>query len=102
MLLCFNAVDMHVAAILGPGNFSKPLAAFQSNADAEWTSLIEQADVVVIFGGDGTIHRHLSILVELDVPVLVVPSGSGNDFARALGLYSTRDSFSAWQKFRRD
>lgn len=90
---------MHVAAILGPGNVSPPLAAFQRKATAEWTSLIEQADAIVIFGGDGTIHRHLTTLVELDVPVLVVPCGSGNDFARALGLRSIRDSLSAWQRF---
>lgn len=90
---------MHVAAILGPGNSGKALAAFQRKANAEWTSLIEQADAIVIFGGDGTIHHHLSRLLELDVPVLVVPCGSGNDFARALGLKSPKDSLEAWQKF---
>ena len=37
----------------------------------------------MIFGGDGTIHRHLPALVRLQLPVLVVPAGSGNDFARA-------------------
>lgn len=90
---------MHLAAILGPGNTGKSLAAFQRRANAQWTSLVEQADVIVIFGGDGTIHRNLTLLVELDVPVLVVPCGSGNDFARALGLRSLHDSLSAWEKF---
>ncbi|HZQ18022.1 MAG TPA: diacylglycerol kinase family protein [Terriglobales bacterium] len=90
---------MHIAAILGPGNLAKPLAAFQREANADWTSLIEQADVIVIFGGDGTIHHQLKTLVELDVPVLIVPCGGGNDFARALGLRSFRDSISAWNKF---
>ncbi|HST10757.1 MAG TPA: hypothetical protein VLL05_10300 [Terriglobales bacterium] len=32
-------------------------------------------------------------------PVLVVPAGSGNDFARALGLSKATDSLKAWQKF---
>jgi diacylglycerol kinase (ATP) len=31
--------------------------------------------------------------------VLVVPCGSGNDFARALSLHSRRDSVAAWRKF---
>jgi diacylglycerol kinase (ATP) len=31
--------------------------------------------------------------------VLVVPAGSGNDFARALGLRRVRDSLAAWQRF---
>ena len=59
----------------------------------------EQADVVLLFGGDGTVHRHLGQLVRVGVPVLVVPAGSGNDFARALGLRRVRDSLAAWRKF---
>jgi hypothetical protein len=77
---------MRAAAILGPGDVSNTVARFQREAGVRWTSLIEQADAIAIFGGDGTIHRHLSTLVDLNVPVLVVPCGSGNDFARALGL----------------
>jgi len=57
------------------------------------------ADVILILGGDGTVHRHLPQLVELQLPVLVVPCGSGNDFARALGLGTVRDSLGAWRKF---
>ncbi len=58
-----------------------------------------EADAIVIFGGDGTIHRHLEQLVKLRLPVVVVPCGSGNDFARALTLHSIRDSLAAWRKF---
>lgn len=58
-----------------------------------------EADALVIFGGDGTVHRHLPQLAKLRLPVLVVPSGSGNDFARALKLSSIRDSLAAWHKF---
>ena len=61
-----------------------------------------EADVILIFGGDGTIHRHLGALVNLRLPVLVVPAGSGNDLARALGLKSVRDSLAAWHTFRSD
>jgi diacylglycerol kinase (ATP) len=57
------------------------------------------ADAILIFGGDGTIHRHLAQLVKLRLPVLVVPCGSGNDFARALNLRSLQDSLAAWRKF---
>ena len=44
-------------------------------------------------------HRHLAQLVSLRLPVLVVPCGSGNDFARALNLRGVRDSLAAWSKF---
>jgi len=60
-----------------------------------------EADVILVFGGDGTLHRHLGSLVRLGLPVLVVPAGSGNDFARALGIRKVRDSVAAWEKFRR-
>lgn len=63
--------------------------------------MIEQADAAVIFGGDGTVHRNLPALVELQIPVLVVPCGSGNDFARALGIRSVRDAVNAWRVFNR-
>ncbi|MGA9905847.1 MAG: diacylglycerol kinase family protein, partial [Candidatus Sulfotelmatobacter sp.] len=59
----------------------------------------DQVDVILLFGGDGTIHRHLGQLVKLGLPVLVVPAGSGNDFAGALGLRRVRDSIEAWRRF---
>jgi diacylglycerol kinase (ATP) len=91
---------MRAAAILGPGSVSRAMAQFQRLTGAEWTSLIEQADVAVIFGGDGTIHRHLSELVALEIPVLVVPCGSGNDFARALGIRTVRGAIRAWRAYQ--
>lgn len=54
--------------------------------------------MVLLFGGDGTLHRHLAQLVDLQLPVLVVPSGSGNDFARSLGLKNGRDALRAWRQ----
>jgi diacylglycerol kinase (ATP) len=90
---------MYAAAILGPGNFRNNVRKFQQLAGIEWVPSLEQADVAVLFGGDGTVHRHLSSLVNQSVPLLVVPCGSGNDFARALRLRTIQDSLEAWQNF---
>jgi diacylglycerol kinase (ATP) len=90
---------MRAAAILGPGNFRKYVRKFQQLAGIEWVPSPEQADVAVLFGGDGTVHRHLSSFVNKSVPLLVVPCGSGNDFARALRLRTIQDSLEAWQDF---
>ena len=94
---------MRAAAILGPGWSTKDLKRFQKNSDASWLSGLpassNQADAILIFGGDGTVHRHLAQLVKLQLPVLVVPGGSGNDFARALNLRNIRGSLAAWGKF---
>ncbi len=90
---------MRAAAILGPGNVSECLKKFQRVEGVEWTDSVDQVDAVVIFGGDGTVHRHLPTLVSSQLPALVVPRGSGNDFARALKLSMVSDSLNAWRKF---
>jgi diacylglycerol kinase (ATP) len=90
-------------AILGLGCSAEHLKPFQIDSTIQWqigeTTSDQAADVVLIFGGDGTIHRHLNRLVELALPVLIVPAGSGNDFARAMGLRNVKDALAAWQKF---
>src|SRR5579862_5320241 len=94
---------MRAAAILGLGCSPRNLLPFQKSTSAEWQlgmpAASDEVDVVVLFGGDGTVHRHLGQLVRLGLPVLVVPAGSGNDFARALGLKRVRDSLAAWSRF---
>jgi diacylglycerol kinase (ATP) len=97
---------MRAAAILGLGCSPKDLKPFQTDNSVQWQLGMpadrDEADVILLFGGDGTIHRHLAHLERLSLPVLVVPVGSGNDFARALGLRRVRDSLAAWHCFRRD
>src|SRR3984885_6738445 len=97
---------MRPAAVLGLGCSARNLTPFQTDTNVDWRvgmpADADSADVVLLFGGDGTIHRHLSQLVKLGLPVLVVPVGSGNDFARALGLRRVSDSLHAWQNFRRE
>jgi diacylglycerol kinase (ATP) len=94
---------MRAAAIVGLGCSPKTLKPFQTDGSIEWRmgmpASSDEANVILIFGGDGTIHRHLGQLVKLGLPVLVVPAGSGNDFARSLGLNRVRDSLAAWKKF---
>jgi diacylglycerol kinase (ATP) len=94
---------MRAAAIFGLGTSPADLKPFQASSETEWMqglpSATVDADAIVIFGGDGTIHRHLAALVRLQLPVLIVPAGSGNDFARALKLRSMRDSLNVWRDF---
>lgn len=96
---------MRAAAILGLGCSPGDLKSFQNDASVEWQLGMPgpgAADVILLFGGDGTIHRHLGQLVKLGLPVLVVPAGSGNDFASSLGMRSVRDSLAAWRRFCAD
>jgi len=94
---------MRAAAIFGLGTSPAELEIFRAGSSTSWFEGLpaspREADAVLIFGGDGTIHRHLGALVRLGLPVLVVPAGSGNDFARALKLRSAKDSLKAWRNF---
>ncbi len=47
---------------------------------------------VVAVGGDGLIHHSLPALVGTGIVLGIVPSGTGNDFARSLGLPRRRRS----------
>jgi diacylglycerol kinase (ATP) len=59
----------------------------------------ENLQAAVIFGGDGTVHRYLPELHKCKLPVLVVPAGSGNDFAKALGIRNAHVALRAWRDF---
>ena len=94
---------MRAAVIFGLGTSPADLKPFQAGSTTEWLQGLPassiDADAILIFGGDGTIHRHLPALVRLHLPVLIIPAGSGNDFARALKLRSIRDSVRVWRDF---
>jgi diacylglycerol kinase (ATP) len=94
---------MRAAVIFGLGTSPAQLKSFQDGSPPQWQHGLptssSDADAILIFGGDGTIHRHLPALVRLQIPVLILPAGSGNDFARALNLRSMKDSLRVWRDF---
>src|ERR1700688_2289853 len=99
---------MRAAAILGLGCSPRTLKPFRAAPEAygiEWRMGMpvasDQVDVILLFGGDGTVHRHLGQLVKLGIPDLDVPAGDEHDSARSLGLRGVRASLAAGQKFGR-
>ena len=90
---------MRAAVLFAPHVSRKHFQRFR-NAGVEFVdSRLAEADVALIFGGDGAIHRHLPELVRLKIPMLAVPTGSGNDFAQSLGITSVAVALSAWNRF---
>ncbi len=99
---------MRALAILGPKAVERDLAPFRtSGAEITVTENLVQptaqqdTDAVLVLGGDGTVRRQLAALVRLQIPLLVVPAGSANDFARALELPTRALALRAWAKFVR-
>ena len=95
---------MRAVALLGPvareqhvRRFELPGVTLFSGNELDLT---DHPDAALIFGGDGTIHRHLGELALKQIPTLIVPLGSANDFARSIGIETLEKAFAAWRRFR--
>ena len=44
-----------------------------------------EAQGVIAVGGDGLLHNILQVLVPAQIPLAIIPAGTGNDFVRTLG-----------------
>ena len=44
------------------------------------------ADALVVVGGDGMVSLGINLLAQTSIPLAIVPSGTGNDLARGLGI----------------
>ena len=49
----------------------------------------DQIDLVVLAGGDGTMNAAADALLECGLPLGILPTGTGNDLARTLGVPTT-------------
>ena len=94
---------MRALAILGPAAQDKDLDLLKTAGlqVEHWdiTDSRSAADLAVVFGGDGTIHRFLPQLLRAKLPVLLVPYGSGNDLARALNVLSAQTALDLARNF---
>ena len=97
---------MIAAALLHPDVSPKVVDRFRSSGvELKVQDTLENSanySAALIFGGDGTVHRHLAQLHQHKIPTLVVPTGSGNDFAKALGIRSVDIALRAWKQFCSD
>jgi diacylglycerol kinase (ATP) len=78
-----------VLAALRDGGLSPVVLATGSRSDAEKRAADAVADgaaAVVAVGGDGAVHAALQAVAGTATPLAVVPAGTGNDLALALGV----------------
>jgi len=76
-------------------NINHQITEFSASSDEELDfvgkSLLSGFDLVIICGGDGTVSRICHYLINSDVPFLICPIGSGNDFANHLHMSNNLD-----------
>lgn len=80
---------------------SVSVATPEGGADASLARLRHEArrvDAVVVCGGDGIVHLAANVLVGDDVPLGIMPAGSGNDIADVAGM--ARDPREAARQLR--
>jgi diacylglycerol kinase (ATP) len=82
----WKQVQTRLLADAVPHRVSFPLN--ESDSASHVRALLSDGVVtcLIIIGGDGTVHSVLSALVGSDLPVGIIPAGSGNDLVRALGI----------------
>ncbi|GAA4633953.1 bifunctional phosphatase PAP2/diacylglycerol kinase family protein [Actinoallomurus vinaceus] len=56
-----------------------------------------RAAVLGACGGDGTIRAAAGVALDHDLPLLVIPGGTLNHFARALGVHTVADAVAAYR-----
>lgn len=80
------ALPMLLAALRKAGHgitlIDEPSAADATAA----MDAVSAAEAIIACGGDGTVHFTLQSALRLGIPMGIVPAGSGDDAARAIGL----------------
>ncbi len=64
---------------------------FEPSGDpAAWPGLIRgharELDRVVVAGGDGSLNQAVQVLVEVGLPLAIIPAGTANNLARTVGV----------------
>jgi diacylglycerol kinase (ATP) len=59
---------------------------FESLLEVAHAALRSKPDALVVVGGDGMVNLGVNLLAGTRVPLGIVPSGTGNDMARGLGI----------------
>ncbi|CAN5217458.1 diacylglycerol kinase [soil metagenome] len=61
-------------------------SSYRELLDASHAAVAGEPDAFVVVGGDGMVNLGANVTAETGVPLGIIPSGTGNDMARALGI----------------
>lgn len=77
-----------IASLRGMGHEVQPLieADYLSLVESGRAAVATKPDALVVVGGDGMVNLGTNLVGGSKVPLGIVPSGTGNDMARGLGI----------------
>ena len=76
-LLTAKGIDYSLITASSANLLSDSLSRFLSSSKCEG---------VICVGGDGLVHLVLQEVVDRKIPLAIIPAGTGNDFARSIGV----------------
>lgn len=68
------------------GHLVEPMAAGRQLDPSDFRRSLSHSDLLVIAGGDGTLHHALSAIIETEIPFYHYPLGTENLFTREFGM----------------
>ncbi len=68
----------------------------QGDLEAQLEDAAQRAKVLAVCGGDGTVSAAAAAALRHDVPLLVLPLGTLNHFAKTLGIETVSDALNAY------
>ncbi|MGH3389062.1 MAG: bifunctional phosphatase PAP2/diacylglycerol kinase family protein, partial [Actinomadura sp.] len=71
-----------------------------ADPDVALDAAAPRARVLAVAGGDGTVNAGARAALRHDVPLLTIPAGTLDHFARALGIESAADALAAYRSGR--
>ncbi|MGQ0623881.1 MAG: bifunctional phosphatase PAP2/diacylglycerol kinase family protein [Sporichthyaceae bacterium] len=95
-----GAGDDAAAAVTEAVTAAFPAASVHVRGEGEDLSVLldqaaDAASVLGVAGGDGSVNAAIAVALAADLPLLVIPGGTLNHFARDLGLGSIDDALAA-------
>jgi diacylglycerol kinase family enzyme len=67
------------------------------DVDKVLTDTAARAEILGVIGGDGTVNAGARVALRHDIPLLPVPGGTFDHFARALGIETAEDAVTAYR-----
>jgi len=92
--------EQEISALVEEGGFKY---SYSSVKEENWKDIDQEADLIILSGGDGTIRKVAKFLLDSEqnkkFPIALLPAGTANNIAKTLNINgSDKEIISSWHK----